>query len=85
MACGRNFYDAKEALNNYDDSMVQEELEFFIDWNKGNSRLTIHSAWKISNLRPMASKKFQNLGNLIKTVLILLWLRFENSWERNCQ
>lgn len=31
MACGRNFYDAKEALNNYDDSMVQEELEFFID------------------------------------------------------
>ena len=44
MACGRNFYDAMEALNNYDDSMVQEELEFFIDSNKGNSTLTIHSA-----------------------------------------
>ena len=85
MACGRNFYDAMEALNNYDDSMVQEELEFFIDSNKGNSTLTIHSAWKISNLRPMASEKFQNLGNLIETVLILLLLRFEYSWERNCQ
>lgn len=44
MACGRNFCDAMEALNNYDDSMVQEELEFFIDSNKGNSRLTIHFA-----------------------------------------
>ena len=85
MECGRNFYDAMKALNSYVDFMVQEELEFLIGSDSGNSRLTIHFTWKISNFAPIASEKCQKLANAIKTVSILLWLRFEYSWKRNCQ
>ena len=41
MACSLNFVDAMEALNNYSDSMVQEELEFLIGSNEGKSKLMI--------------------------------------------
>ena len=41
MACSSNFDDKMEALNNYSDSMEQEELEFLIGLNEGNSKLII--------------------------------------------
>ena len=43
MACSRNFADVTEALNSLGDLMVQEELEFIIWSNKGNSKLTIYA------------------------------------------
>ena len=39
MACSLNFLDAVEALDNYSDSMLQEQLEFLIESNEGKSKL----------------------------------------------
>ena len=65
MACRRNFADSREALNSYGDLMVQEELEFIIGSNEGNSKLTIY-ALKTSKISTLASGKSQKLGGVIK-------------------
>ena len=39
MACSLNFLDAVEALDNYSDSMLREQLEFLIGSNEGKSKL----------------------------------------------
>ena len=65
MACSRNFADSTEVLNSYGDLMVQEELEFIIGSNEGNSKLTIY-ALKTSKISPLASGKSQKLGDVIK-------------------